>query len=40
MDKKYYWIKLRTDIFGREDIDFLMSQKMAVNMLFCIKCYA
>lgn len=27
MDKKYYWIKLRTDFFGREDIDFLMSQK-------------
>ena len=26
-DKKYYWIKLRTDFFNREDIDFLLSQE-------------
>lgn len=24
--KKYYWIKLRTDFFNREEIDFLLSQ--------------
>lgn len=27
MDKKFYWIKLRTDFFNREDIDFLLSQE-------------
>ena len=26
-NKKYYWIKLRTDFFNREDIDFLLSQE-------------
>lgn len=26
-DKKFYWIKLKTDFFNREDIDFLLSQK-------------
>lgn len=26
-DKKFYWIKLKTDFFRREDIDFLLSQK-------------
>ena len=26
-DKKYYWIKLRTDFFNKEEIDFLLSQK-------------
>ncbi len=26
-DKKYYWIKLRTDFFNREEIDFLLSQE-------------
>lgn len=25
--KKFYWIKLKTNFFGREDIDFLLSQK-------------
>ena len=25
--KKYYWIKLKTDFFNSEQIDFLMSQK-------------
>ena len=25
-DKKYYWIKLRTDFFNQETIDFLLSQ--------------
>lgn len=24
--KKFYWIKLRTDFFNREDIDFMLSQ--------------
>ena len=27
MSKKYYWIKLRTDFFNRDEIDFLLSQK-------------
>lgn len=27
MTKKFYWIKLKTDFFTREDIDFLLSQK-------------
>lgn len=26
-EKKFYWIKLRTDFFNREDIDFLLSQE-------------
>lgn len=26
-DKKYYWIKLRTDFFSRNEIDFLLSQE-------------
>ena len=26
-NKRYYWIKLRTDFFNREEIDFLLSQK-------------
>lgn len=25
--KRFYWIKLKTDFFNREDIDFLLSQK-------------
>ena len=25
--KKYYWIKLKTDFFNREDIDFMLSQE-------------
>lgn len=25
--KKYYWIKLKTDFFNRDEIDFLLSQK-------------
>lgn len=25
--KKYYWIKLRTDFFNQETIDFLLSQQ-------------
>lgn len=27
ISKKYYWIKLKTNFFNREDIDFLLSQK-------------
>lgn len=26
-DKRYYWIKLRTDFFNRQEIDFILSQK-------------
>lgn len=26
-DKRFYWIKLKTDFFDREDIDFLLSQE-------------
>lgn len=26
-NKKFYWIKLKTNFFSREDIDFLLSQK-------------
>lgn len=26
-DKRFYWIKLKTDFFNREDIDFLLSQE-------------
>lgn len=26
-DKKYYWIKLKTDFFNQDEIDFLLSQK-------------
>ena len=27
MEKKFYWIKLRTDFFSREEIDFMLSQQ-------------
>lgn len=27
MEKRYYWIKLKTDFFNQETIDFLLSQK-------------
>lgn len=27
MDKKFYWIKLKTNFFNREDIDFILSQE-------------
>ena len=26
-DKRFYWIKLKTDFFSRSDIDFLLSQQ-------------
>lgn len=26
-DKRYYWIKLKTDFFSLDEIDFLLSQK-------------
>ena len=26
-DKKYYWIKLKTDFFDQDTIDFLMGQE-------------
>lgn len=26
-DKKFYWIKLKTNFFGKDEIDFLLSQK-------------
>ena len=26
-NKKFYWIKLKTDFFNRADIDFLLSQQ-------------
>ena len=29
--KKYYWIRLKTNFFGRDEIDFLMSQKNGSN---------
>lgn len=30
--KRYYWIKLKTDFFNLAEIDFLLSQKMVVNI--------
>ena len=27
MSKKFYWIKLKTDFFNLDEIDFLLSQK-------------
>ncbi len=27
MNRTFYWIKLKTDFFRREEIDFLLSQK-------------
>ena len=33
MSKKYYWIKLHTDFFEQETIDFLMSQKDGANYI-------
>ncbi|NCD06418.1 MAG: hypothetical protein EOL97_09880 [Spirochaetia bacterium] len=30
-NKKFYWIKLNTDFYSRDNIDFLMSQKDGAN---------
>ncbi len=40
--KKYYWIKLKTDFFDRDDIDFLMSQQngsqyIVLYLMLCLK---
>ena len=37
MNRTFYWIKLKTDFFRREEIDFLLSQKMELNTLCYIK---
>ena len=41
-DKKYYWIKLRTDFFSQDTIDFLMSQQngskyIVLYQMLCLK---
>ena len=41
-DKKYYWIKLKTDFFNQDTIDFLMSQKngseyVVLYQMLCLK---
>lgn len=41
-DKKYYWIKLRTDFFNQETIDFLLSQSngcqyVVLYQMLCLK---
>ena len=40
-DKKFYWIKLRTDFFNRTEVDFLLSQQngdkyVILYLLFCL----
>ena len=42
MNKRYYWIKLKTDFFEQETIDFLMSQKngcqyIVLYQMLCLK---
>ena len=41
-DKKYYWIKLKTDFFNQDTIDFLMSQQngseyVVLYQMLCLK---
>lgn len=41
-DKKYYWIKLKTDFFEEENIDYLLSQKngceyIVLYQMLCLK---
>lgn len=41
-NKKYYWIKLQTDFFNQETIDFLLSQKngceyIVLYQMLCLK---
>lgn len=41
-EKKYYWIKLRTDFFNQETMDFLLSQKngceyVVLYQMLCLK---
>lgn len=41
-ESKYYWIKLRTDFFNQDTIDFLMSQKngcsyIVLYQMLCLK---
>lgn len=41
-DKKFYWIKLRTDFFSEDEIDFLLSQKngceyVVLYQMLCLK---
>lgn len=41
-EKKYYWIKLKTDFFNQDTIDFLMSQKngseyVVLYQMLCLK---
>ncbi len=41
-NKKFYWIKLRTDFFNRDDIDFILSQKngceyIVLYQMLCLK---
>lgn len=41
-EKKYYWIKLKTNFFSRDEIDFLMSQKngceyVVLYQMLCLK---
>ena len=40
-DKKFYWIKLRTDFFNRSEVDFLLSQQngdkyVILYLLLCL----
>lgn len=42
MSKKYYWIKLKTDFFNLDEIDFLLSQKngceyIVLYQMLCLK---
>ena len=41
-DKKYYWIKLKTDFFDRDEIDFMLSQEngceyIVLYQMLCMK---
>ena len=41
-NKKYYWIKLKTDFFSEDEIDFLLSQKngceyVVLYQMLCLK---
>ena len=42
-NKKYYWIRLKTDFFNEDAIDFLLSQKngcayVVLYQMLCLKC--
>lgn len=37
-NKRYYWIKLKTDFFNQSEIDFLLAQPNGCEYIRCCVC--